>query len=672
MARVQVSGTSPQVALQPQAAPVETFKQAEAPQASPAEMRAKMLEGVFANTVTPALKQMTDKQQREDLEFAKDELAIAASADYIGFKNSIEPELYGLNPDETTAHIQKKFGERYEGMDNPFLASALNNLNMNFVTSAANTARVAGIKAGQEQFAAAISTNVNDLLAKMQKGELTQEQFNSELDVIFTASRRGKGDPSVRKLEGSEVNKVFALVGADSDSDYMLEYFKAKGLDKTNTPDYEVPLNQMRKQSSDRLSYGATFKMKVQADELVRTGRVKELQRLIANEWMPVLSKLGIKPDFLAEKLDAAKAKATSLNDTNLKNQALNKAVIDAIENNGVIGDPTYTDSKGSQVLNEAEVRRRLLETARSNPAVQEDVLTHYPDPVIKRPILAGAAALDDIMDPEKSSAAVQSVTAGLEAYRKLKAMGNQEILTTQMSASHIDMYEAMDMAAQDGVSAKDIASNLSALKQGRGKKATSEQLESMTDSIVGEFDPDGILWWEDPIINRDYISQRLGQLYNLHRATATSDEEAQTRALEVFERSHTLSQQNDVAVLLNMNTLSGLNDLSGNTTSQVPSASSQIDRINDAAEMVLYRIREEYPDVAQDSQIFITQSISDPKKFEIRTTNGGVVFSTGTYTAKQIGTLSREWANHKRTKPRSRMEERERLRQQNLEDVAP
>ena len=653
MARVQVSGMSPNVQLQPQANPVNTFVQPEQSTPTAAEMRAKVLEGALSKA-SHAFDVKDEREYKEQMALKKDEIAITASADMIRMKAEMEPKLRGKSVEETTALLDEEFNRRYGDINNPYVKTAINGLFISYKTQAA-TAAMERIRQEQDaRYADDVTTNVADYLATAEKENHDDARVALEVDSIFKiATANGR-------MSGVDFNKRLLGVIANGDPTQRgWRYIQAKKLDRTGNPHYEALVDQIRRGIVKSQNDTLDFELKSEAAKLVEAGGVNQM-KAFKEKWAPILIKRGISPDWMIEKEGAARNRANELNDIHARKVATTRAIDFAIANDGVVNPEgeNYTDHKGNvHAVPASVIRQGVLDAVRKNPDAPNRgrIETRVVDPMNTKIFTDGVAYLTDINSGEmvtlndgskvpKKQIAGQKFSQALKAFTDIYNRGGEEAAAKQ-AGDLFDLYMGAVTLSRMGSTPEDIVLGLSNRKSGKMPKVTKAQVESMRSDVLSKTD-NGTwmsLWMlGDEAQNTTYIDQQLERLYGLYRQSALSDDAAMETAKDVFKKTHTLVEQDGVFLLVNTNSLSRNTALSGGSDKASPS--EMIKKLGNASKQFASDIEEQFPEAIGDRKIFLQPNIMDPNRFTLTITGGGVVANSYSYTAAQINEADAKW----------------------------
>ena len=648
MARVQVSGMSPNVQLQPQATPVNTYAQPEQSTPTAAEMRAKILEGALSN-LSRAYDREEERTYKEQMALKKDEIAIAATADIIRMKSELEPKLRGQSVENTAQIIDDEFVKRYGDIDNPYVKGAINGLFVQYKTQATEAA-LARIRQEQDQrHADDTMLAVGDYMAEAEANGHSDADFITNIDAIFKAAT------STGRMTGVEFNKRFMMMVANGDPNQRgWRYIQAKKLDKTMNHEYEVPLDSIRsgivKSANDKLD----FDLKMQAEAISSSGGVAQMTAFI-KQWQPILTQRGMNPDWMISHLSTAKTKRNEMNDLHARRVALERGVTYSLTNDGAIPPEglTYVDHKGqSHNIPASEVTQSVRQYVSQNPTAPNRgrIETRVVIPENTKIFEDGVAYLGDLSDGtkvtlsngdqvEKKVIAGQKFQKALDKFTEVYNRGGADAAQKQAGAL-FDLYLGATTLARLGSSPEDIAKGLADRKLGKLPPINNAQVDAMVDKALSETG-DGWIF-TDKGENVRYVRDQLERLYGLYRLSAINDEAAMETAVSTFSQTHQLVETDGVFILVNKNSLSRNKALSGGKDNAP--AGEMIKKLGNAAKQFSQDITEEYPKSIGDRKVILQPNLMDPNKFTLTFVGGGEVPNSRNYTAAEINEADAKW----------------------------
>lgn len=657
MARVQVQGTSPQVALTPQAAPTNTYYQPEQPQMSDAEYRAKMIENTLSTKVDPMLEKIAHDNYKQQIETAKDEIAIASAADMSVFREQLEPELRGLSAEEVQAKVAEKFQERYGDIENPYLATALQKQAAMLAIDVSEKNQKAKVVADKQAFLGNVTRLVSDEIAKLDNKEITQDQFNANVEEIFKTSVWRKGDKSLVKPDGATLLKAIAETGLlHPNSDAVLSYFDATGHSKTSGGAYDTELRQLKNARIKREGEVWNVGIHRELDDLAAGGNIVAVRKRI-DALIPEYQKRGL--SIAGLETYETRARTAQKKQTNLALQSVaeKRAAFNLITT-GELGGETWTDADGkTHDVSKGAVQRLALQMGnQAGGSAQETVLTSVVDPKIRGTITMGLNAVfsfQSAMDKASRETATAQIQAATAEFERLSAMPPAVLLKQIPNKEDREMLRMMTLMSKAGNPTDDIARTANMIKIGKAPVASVKIVDDMVEEVSSTLKP----WYTAiPFLGMDVtvspeMRDTLGYYYMMSASRNLTPEDAKAEAIERFAAEHELmSFEGGINFIYNKNDAQLAVRILGKDGAANPKAA--IDLIPDAAQAAMARIRKTYPDANKKNEpVMIMQDYFRPDRLVITYKSGAGVVGSTVIKPSEIPTLAREWRNKDRKK---------------------
>jgi len=647
MARVQVDGLRSQVALQPQAAPVNTFVQAEQSTPTDAEMRARLLEGALGDVRNLAIQESRRATQAE-IDTVEKETALAAAADFVTFKTGLEPKLRDRSPEEVTSIIDEEFGKRYGDFTSAALNNSLGVMKVGFLENAVGVAVKAQNQKKTEGYVAASNTLIDEVHKQYKAGEVPFDVAAKQInDILLTASFR-KGDTDATKPSLQALNAAaYTYFANDKESDFGWKFAQANKHDTAGTPAYERSIDSLRSNYNTNLANRWEIDARRQLSEAADQGMVNTVNALARRFEEEGLAK-GLKPTWTLQYVSEAQtARKKSLN-REAQNVALKNAVNATVNNNGLITEgATWFDADGvKHDISASTVRQALFANLKPDSPEYVKSLNYATDGRIVTAFSKAAENLRDINDPDikKSNAAIKAFRTNLDFLTAIEDSAGLDAVKQQLGGQPqlLQLYQMTSTAAKLGIPERDIAQSAHNLMAGRvGKPPDKKMLESMVETAKDEMDSNWVFDKEFMFEDSTFKST-ISQYYAQTSMFAATQEEAQAQAIKMFKDNHIVidDEESGRSFVINTGDKYTIALLTGKNPDSVTRVDAQaaFDKLPRAASAMLKDLEAQYPNLNPDDKSVAL--MPDPYRrgqFVPQFLDGSLVPRTHRYTAKDI-----------------------------------
>ena len=645
MARVQVDGLRSQVALQPQAAPVNTYSQPEQSTPTDAELRARLLEGALGDVRNLAIQESRRATQAE-IETVEKETALAAAADFVNFKTGLEPKLRDQSPEKVQEIIDEEFSNRYGGFSSPALQNSLGVMKVNYLENAVGVAVKAQNMKKTEGYIAASNTLVDEVHKQYKVGNITFEEAAKQTNDILLAASFRKGDTDATKPSLQALNAAaYGYFADDKESDFGWKFAQLNKHDIAGTPAYEKSINSMRSNYNTRLANRWEMEGRAALSELADKGLVNSVNAL-ANKITEEGLKRGLKPIWVEQYKNEALAARKKQMNREAQQVALTNAVQQAVNNNGQTGEgATWVDVDGIRhEISGNTIRKTMFANLDTKSPAYLKALKGSKDSRIEMSFNNAAAMLKDVNDPdvEKANKAVVAFRANLDFLLAVEETQGMEAVKQQLSGSSLELYQMASTAAKLGIPEKDIANSARSLMAGKiGKAPTAKQLESMVDSTKDVMD-DNLIFDKTFKHSESMMNDALSIYYRQAIMFSGSEEDAAAAAVKMFKENHITvdDKESGHSYIINSGDRYTIALLTNKSPDSVTRADAQaaFDKLPAAANALLADLETKYPKLNPDSQSVVL--MPDPYRrgqFVLQFADGSQVTNTHRYTAADI-----------------------------------
>jgi hypothetical protein len=647
MARVQVDGLRSQVALQPQAAPVNTFVQAEQSTPTDAEMRARLLEGALGDVRNLAIQESRRTTQAE-IDKVEKETALAAAADFVTFKTGLEPKLRDRSPEEVTGIIDEAFGKRYGDFSSAALNHSLGVMKLQFSENAVGAAVKAQNQKKTEGYVAASNTLIDEVHKNYKAGNVTFDEAAKQInDILLTASFR-KGDTDATKPSLQALNAAaYTYFANDKESDFGWKFAQANKHDTAGTPAYERSIASLRSNYNTNLANRWELDARRQLSEVADQGMVNTVKALARRFEEEGLAK-GLKPTWTLQYVSEAQTAHKKALNREAQNVALNKAVNAAVNNNGLIVEgATWTDADGvNHSISASTVKQTMFANLKPDSPAYVKALNYSTDGRIVTAFSKAAENLRDINDPDikKSNAAITAFRTNLDFLTAIEDAVGLDAVKQQLGGQPqlLQLYQMTSTASKLGIPEKDIARAAHNLMAGRAAKPPEAKvLDKAVETAKNNMDTN---WFFDKKFQFEDSTFRstISQYYAQTSMFAASPEAAMEQAIKMFQDNHIVidDEESGHSYVLNTGDKYTIALLTNKTPDNVTRVDAQaaFDKLPRAANALMADLTKKYPNLNPDSKSVVL--MPDPYRrgqFVLQFIDGAQVPATYRYTASDI-----------------------------------